>query len=515
MASLAASSDAPHGRKRPAVADHEGERASKRRRLGQASVLCMRELFRAVVNDGDISEDNRIVLQNVGVLLSQVDGKTWVNFSDTQGLQELAPQQLRHLRPFLDKVAQELKARETEVLSDSHSGEQLDCLELIDVPWADGITARELLACCSPDEEVNLSSRYVWWLEKVIRVLPSKYMLKSRVRQLVNYYHIQTFIPTEIKAEARAAPVARAEAACFGWWWVKVLLICSRCCLGVGRSCLRRSRGAAAAMSSSVAAVVVSAAAAVVALLSRLSAVLPLRNEPVWPVLRLFLAVLLQGQVKKLLELIVLIARLRVILCLASCNDVFGYVFAPFVFIAQKVLGWNEGSWLLGCTCDSSRQLSLLSWAPVRASEGLIWVLTLVRFLPSIPGLQVMATIIEPSVHMLQLLQPMVSFLLDLLFSIGFAEGLAMVVQSVDSHAQHKLVWLSMNVARTLRERSLVPSLGSVEMGSSNSGFQEAAAGTASGLGSEDVAMHASAESAPIAVPEWSEDGAWTLFDAQ
>ena len=37
-----------------------------------------------------MAEDKRILLQNAGVLLSQVDGRTWVSFPDTQGeLQEL------------------------------------------------------------------------------------------------------------------------------------------------------------------------------------------------------------------------------------------------------------------------------------------------------------------------------------------------------------------------------------------------------------------------------------------
>lgn len=36
-------------------------RAPNLRRLGQASILCMRELFRTVVNDGDISEENQLV----------------------------------------------------------------------------------------------------------------------------------------------------------------------------------------------------------------------------------------------------------------------------------------------------------------------------------------------------------------------------------------------------------------------------------------------------------------------
>merc|ERR1719223_2171223 len=68
-AASAASSEA-----RPSIG---GERPSKRRRLGDASVLCMRELFRAVVKDGDVTEEERLVLQNTAVLLAQVDGKQW------------------------------------------------------------------------------------------------------------------------------------------------------------------------------------------------------------------------------------------------------------------------------------------------------------------------------------------------------------------------------------------------------------------------------------------------------
>eukprot|EP00434_Breviolum_minutum_P022293 symbB.v1.2.019672.t1/scaffold1618.1/size109259/6 len=210
--------DPPCSRKRAAAPVECGERPSKRRRLGQASILCMRELFRTVVNDGDISEDKRILLQNAGVLLSQVDGKTWVSFPDNQGeLRELTTQQLRHLRPFFDQVAEELKMHEVQLFSDSAAGssDQLDCLELSHVPWAlsswsaslpprsrlmgfvtqaDGITARELLACCSPDEALHFTTRWNW-LEVLIRILPSKYMLKSRVKELVNYYYIQGLTP--------------------------------------------------------------------------------------------------------------------------------------------------------------------------------------------------------------------------------------------------------------------------------------------------------------------------------
>ncbi|CAE7321679.1 unnamed protein product, partial [Symbiodinium necroappetens] len=132
-ATAAASSSS---RKRPEETS-DGDRPSKRRRLSQASILCMRELFRTVVNDGDMSEDKRILLQNAGVLLSQVDGKTWVSFPDNQGeLKELSSQQLSKLRPFLGDVAEELKKQEAQLLCDESAGsDQFDCLELTKVPW--------------------------------------------------------------------------------------------------------------------------------------------------------------------------------------------------------------------------------------------------------------------------------------------------------------------------------------------------------------------------------------------
>eukprot|EP00439_Symbiodinium_sp_Y106_P086194 s3_g31.t2 len=304
-------------------------------------------------------EDKRILLQNAGVLLSQVDGKTWVSFPDNQGeLKELSSQQLSKLRPFLGDVAEdsralpelpialrhgshgnaglmvcsvqrlykELKKQEAQLLSDESAGsEQFDCLELTKVPWADGITARELIACCSPDEELQFSTRRRW-LEVVIRVLPSKYMIKSRVRELLNYYYLQGLTPQAAsRFLARKAPLQRQQPGAQHF-------------AGPGSAvALRLASERNSEMAPEVAAAVVGIAAALAA-----------GNGPIWPLVRLFVAVLLQGQVKNFLGMIVLIARLRVVLCLARCNDVFGYLFYPFVFLAQKVLGWNEGSWLLG-----------------------------------------------------------------------------------------------------------------------------------------------------------------------
>ena len=73
-------------------------------RLSQASILCMRELFRTVVNDGDISEERRagpishfhkVRFQIVGVAAIQgrVSGK-WSGLGTTAGFgQTLQPKQ--------------------------------------------------------------------------------------------------------------------------------------------------------------------------------------------------------------------------------------------------------------------------------------------------------------------------------------------------------------------------------------------------------------------------------------
>lgn len=71
------------------------------------------------------------------------------------------------------------------------------------------------------------------------------------------------------------------------------------------------ARGLAAHVSGLVARLVLLMAWLLRLLLARALHLLPFRDAPAWPLARLFAAVLLQGQVKRFLELIVLIARLR------------------------------------------------------------------------------------------------------------------------------------------------------------------------------------------------------------
>mmetsp|Transcript_81863 Transcript_81863/g.228074 ORF Transcript_81863/g.228074 Transcript_81863/m.228074 type:complete len:522 (-) Transcript_81863:114-1679(-) len=517
-------------RKRGRDNGHEAleERPSKRRRLGQAAVLCMRELFRAVVKDGDIKEEDRLVLQNVAVLLSQVDGKTWVNVADTQGeLAELTPQQLRTLRPFLEKVSHELKAHEMELqCKDADNGEHLDCLRLVDVPWADGITTRELLGCCAPDDALQVCGRY-GWLEKATRVVPTTYMLRSRVRELINYYYFRNLAaPSATSTRGTTRP---------SWWRPSLMLrvchalpetrlpgahatgVCLRRCGTAGATLtgllVAGARAATAllfAASASVAALVFTAAAVAVNGASALYAYVPASRGPLWPAMRFFLVAFLQKQVKRLFDFLVLIARCRVILCLASCNQLFGWLFYPFVFVAKRILGWNEGSWLLGCACEGGQRPSLLSLVPIRAADTMTWcVVEFARILP-------LPTAARDAVFQLVgLVHPLLSFLLDLLFSIGFAEGLALVVQRADERVQSKLVWMSMNVGRMLRERdpgsapaALAPG---IQIAAALSDCADGACGPAHRHGLS--AMSGARQSSPGQLPAWSEGGDWSLFD--
>jgi hypothetical protein len=418
----------------------------------------MRELFRAMVRDGDVSDDDRICFQNVAVLLSQVDGNTWVNFHDTEGeLKDLTPQQLKKLRPFLQQVAAELKASEKEVLGDG--GNSLDVLKLVDVPWSDGITERELLGCCQPDPELETPPRLAW-LDKATKVVPSQYMLRSRVRELINYYALQRITPEALEhREPRPSLSQRVEkvgfpgARCLVWCCLQIVGVASLM-FGIVKTATlffcRSFKDCIFAAATPVAGIVFTAAAMFVQLASRLCALIPGSGGPLWPTVRLFCAAVLIQQAKRFFEVLILIARLRVILCLASCNHTLSMVLYPFTFIAHKMLNWNEGSRIMGCACArgvyvSLSDVSVFSLIPVAAVDGLVWLLKLIRFAPlSTPAMLWFLDAVDV-VHL-----PL-AFLFDLMFSIGISEGLKMVVDRAEDHAKPKLVWMSMNLSRKMR----------------------------------------------------------------
>ena len=106
----------------------------------------------------------------------------------------------------------------------------------------------------------------------------------------VNFYYLQSFTAPPAAQPASAPPhrvVARLR---------HLAQIC---------------RSLTAHVTTLVAHLVLLLAAALRLLLRRATRLLPFRDAPAWCLARLFAAVLLQGQVKKFLELIVLIARLR------------------------------------------------------------------------------------------------------------------------------------------------------------------------------------------------------------
>eukprot|EP00406_Dinophysis_acuminata_P068155 CAMPEP_0179267256 /NCGR_PEP_ID=MMETSP0797-20121207/29832_1 /TAXON_ID=47934 /ORGANISM="Dinophysis acuminata, Strain DAEP01" /LENGTH=570 /DNA_ID=CAMNT_0020975503 /DNA_START=29 /DNA_END=1743 /DNA_ORIENTATION=+ len=471
------------------------QRPSKRKRVGQASVLCMRELFRAVVKDGDISDAERAGLQSVAILLSQIKGDTWVSFPDTDG--ELAEfsgtrKQMEALREFLGKVAEELKASETSV--EVEHQDSTDCFALASVPWADGITSHELLSCCGPDASLADMGVYSF-LDKATRPLPSKYMMRSLVRELVKHYYIK-----RASADARpieAQPVSDKRSC--PKRMPSVVTSCRRRAVAIPRCIATRSRPVLVSVARRVRAYTVSAVAnfvvaAVSALVARTAACFQGRN-PLWAALRFFCVAFLHGRVLRVLEFLVLMARFRVLLCLASCHEFLGMLFHPFVFVAQKFLRWSEESWLLGCSCDADATLSLLSWVPVRSAELLGSALKLVRF---IPGLAFCA---DPFVYSVDTIQPVLSFVFDLIFSVGIAEGLAMLVSHADENMQPKLLWMSMNVARLLREGDGQAEAKDRDEPGGAEALVDAQAGRGS-PGADDPSVR------------WDPDGAWSLFDA-
>eukprot|EP00929_Paragymnodinium_shiwhaense_P101296 TRINITY_DN64271_c0_g1_i1.p1 TRINITY_DN64271_c0_g1~~TRINITY_DN64271_c0_g1_i1.p1 ORF type:complete len:522 (+),score=105.28 TRINITY_DN64271_c0_g1_i1:134-1699(+) len=505
------------GKRRNEKADVQ-ERPSKRRRLGQASVLCMRELLRGAVRDGCISDEERIGLQNAVVLLSQVDGKQWVNFPDSQDeLKDLTHQQLRKVRPFLDKVAEELKCAEAQIEGNGGSGdgdEHIDCLKLLAVPWADGITARELLACCEPDVELVCESRLP---DKVIKIIPDKYMLRSRARELVNYYYIKRYNPSSASGPSSSSRRSAQQAGVAGAESLPALGVVGRVKGGIVCA-LKGGRSLMAAMAAPFAAAVWAISGWLLTIISAVVDMLPSSHEPLWPTLRFFAVALLQEQVKKFFDMLVLIARLRVLLCVANCNSYAGMALYPFVFIAQKLLGWNAGSRLLGCACDDTTNPSVMSILPVRFADALVTVATQILEACAL-ALPASAPVSGMLLDYLTMIHPVMSFLFDLIFSFGIAEGLAMVVKAADERSQPKLVWMSMNVGRMLRHGDASPAASGGPPGSAAAAFFPGSAvqqlPSQAGASSSSAANPASSVgNAPaVAIPEWTEDGSWNLFD--
>lgn len=498
------------GKKRP-LDEAAGERPVKRKRLAQASVHCMRELFRAVIKDGGVTNEERKVLQTVATLLSQVHGDQWIHLPDCSGpVREFGGtrHQLQKLNGFLERVADELKARETHF--EVEAEDSLEFLGLDAVPWADGITARELLACCGPEVELD-DAGWNGLLAKLTEVLPSQYMFRARVRELINYYKYSRIRPPE-PALAHDAPSSNAaSAARKPSVVVSGLRRAAAATLPAARKIHSCVVFAVRSASAAVAAVVLVVAHIFVSLISRIGGCFSWGRGPMLPAIRFFILALLYRPAKRFLEIIVLIARLRAILCLASCNELCGRVLQPLVFVAKKFLRWNEESWILGCSCGDDVHPSLLSLVPVRAAQ---LIAQSVRLLPvSSDALASLADAV----------QPVLVFVFEIIFSFGIAEGLAMLVRWANRNAETQLMLMSMSIARTLREgphhaeeaqqvplaattADFVPPLGSLSSFVSSS--------SASSSPSWPQRSELSGLSVGDAVPVWRDDGAWNLFDS-
>jgi len=484
-------------------------------------VLCMRELFRAVVKDGDITEAERLVLQNTALLLAQVKGNQWVNFTDTQGaLQDFTPKQVKLLRPFLERVARDLKEHQINLDSqDDHSKEEvIDCLELAAVPWADGITARELLGCCVPDEDLLVTNKL---LNQVVGRLPSKYMLQSRVRELVNYYYIKHGVQQD-KASNQSEPsrcskcvqpvleTLRRIAAAYKWIFVTAASLVAHTVVFLANCVVAflSSLGRALQMCSAI----------LCCCCSRRHSTIGEAEGPLLPALRFFAAAFLHGQMKHVVKFLITVMRLRVFVCLGTCNRFFGIILFPLIFLVEKVMKLNSEHTLLGCVCDENDAVSALSWVPHNAAAGLLWAVKLLRYVPLIEP------VADPLIETMESLSPFISFVLDLTFSIGLAQGLSMLVDLADEQAQQKLVWMSMGIARIVREgpapAALLPEsvaapvVASVEQGPLSEARLPIAAHDALGTIEPPTSQGGSGAVVEAPIPVWNEEGQWSIFDS-
>jgi len=135
-------------------------------------------------------------------------------------------------------------------------------------------------------------------------------------------------------------------------------------------------------------------------------------------------------------------------------------------------------------------------------------ILKVIQFIPDIPGFSLLAIIIDPLVSAIDYTQPLVTFIFDLMFSVGFAEGLAMIARSQDQSSHHKLVWMSMNVGRNLRERPERWPTGVEDAAPAVPVEDTAPAVLVPGAAPSEV----TATTSPGRLPQWTDDGAWSLF---
>lgn len=493
------------GKKR-ASDEADGARPSKRKRLGQASVFCMRELLRAVMKDGDVTGEERDALQNVAVLLSQVHGDQWVHMPESV-MQEFSGSraQRQKLACFLEKVANELKSTqmhfEVETVSARSTLENsLEFLAMDRVAWADGITSRELQAYCGPEVELD-DPGWQNFLTKVTAVLPSQYMFRSRVRELINYYHYTRLTPG---AAASCSVRVMPESSSAGGKPPTSL---------VQQALARMLMPGVRMAHSCIGATVKSVATFMLLTISIFVRAMTLMNRrffcytgPIGPAMGFFVLALFYRPTKRFLEFVVLIARLRAVLCLAGSNRVFGQILMPLVFVAKKFLRWNEESWMLGCSCEDEAHPSLLSLVPVRSAQLIAHCLRLL--VGPGDGDGVFAAFADTAYLVLV-------FVFEAVFSFGIAEGLAMLVRWANEHMETRLIWMSLSLSRSLRERP-APAEQAPTRASGASSVSCAPSQRPDMPSGSIVSLHGSdhgSQGIADTIPAWREDGDWSLFD--
>jgi hypothetical protein len=482
--------------KRALPSDAPADQPAKKRRIAleQASVICMRELIKASTRDGDLTEEKKLAFQNVGVLLAQVNQRLeksnmQVDFGDTHGeLKELTPRLRNHLRPFLHKVAENVKGEEAEQFEE----QDMDCLPIVTDGWDFGASANELISCCEPDVEVSMNGALGKACTIATNGLPTQYMLRSRVRELINHYFVYNqAVPSAKKRKSVAEKIQESGYpgssvvawCCAAVWKMFVMLLLA---LPIVLKQFNEYIQSLMALLSIPFKLVVKYTFLLA--WKAVDGILP-DNSPLLSALRLFISAFVSDKLSDVLGMVVMVLRLRVLLCLAHANPtVMGVILHPLVYLAELMADWDPEGRIFGCKCglDDPRDSSVLAFIPVRLTTVVFDALEL--FDDNEYAVSVVSFII--------VFKPVSIFIVNLLFSLGIANALQSVKVNAEEVAKPKMFWMSLALAKKLREH-----------------HDWNAAPTSPGP--PDSLLNTPEKSSPVApppVPEWKEDGTWSLF---
>lgn len=467
--------------------------------MEQASVVCMRELIVACTRDGNITNEKRLAFQNVGVLLAQVNQKhkdTKVDYEDTQGeLKDLSPRQVGHLRPFLAKVAANVQSAECE-----HGlNEASEMTQMVEQRWDEGVTANELIACCEPDAQIKVNGV----LGKVGNIattgLSTEYMLRARVRELVNYYFDYQADATKATNKRKSLVDKITESHMPGGfaliWCCQTLGKCVALLLFTIPFLLKGFNDLLMLMAIPFKMLVKFAFILLWRFLDAILTTIVPDSGPLLPAIRLFISAFVSNQLVDIIGAVVKLLRIRILLCLAYSEPmVFGKLFYPLVLIAESVMKWDPESRISGCLCglEGRNEFSLLNIIPVSLTNLFFDALACFEDVPLLASVAIF----------LHVLKPGILFFVNLLFSLGIASALQSVKDDAEEVTRPKIVWMSLGLAKKMREHYDWNE--HVEPQNPNAAPPPQSPKRTSQNSQEGLVL------APL--PEWKEDGSTDLF---